>query len=84
MQNPKTLMQVGVVGTVLAALCCFTPILAILLGVVGLSAVTGYLDYVLLPALVAFIGLTLYAVRRKRNADACRAQTGTGEGKCSK
>ena len=79
MQDPKTLMRVGVIGTVLAALCCFTPILVILFGVVGLSALTGYLDYVLLPALAAFIGLTIYAVRRKRDADACRAPTETGE-----
>ena len=40
MQNPKTLMKVGVVGTVAAALCCFTPILLILLAVVGLSALS--------------------------------------------
>lgn len=79
MQDPTTLMRVSVVGTVLVALCCFTPILVILLGVVGWSALTGYLDYVLLPALAAFIGLTLYAVRRKRNADACCATTGMGE-----
>lgn len=71
MQNPKTLMRVGVVGAVLVALCCFTPILVILLGVVGLSALTGYLDYVLMPALIVFIGLTIYAVRRKHHADAC-------------
>ena len=79
MQNPKTLIRVGVVGTVLVALCCFTPTLVILLAAVGLSALTGYLDYVLLPALAAFIGLTIYAVRRKRNADAYCAPTGTGE-----
>ncbi|MEO8600510.1 MAG: mercury resistance system transport protein MerF [bacterium] len=79
MKDPKTLMQVGVIGTVLLALCCFTPILVILLGVVGWSALTGYLDYVLLPALLAFIGLSIYAVRRKRHADACCAGTGTGE-----
>ena len=53
------------------ALCCFTPVLVILLGVVGLSALTGYLDYVLLPALAIFIGLTIYAIQRKRQADAC-------------
>ncbi|KRP77178.1 MULTISPECIES: mercury resistance system transport protein MerF [Pseudomonas] len=76
MQNPKTLMRVGVVGAVLVALCCFTPILVILLGVVGLSALTGYLDYVLMPALLVFIGLTIYAVRRKRKADACCPPTG--------
>ncbi|MEC4879707.1 mercury resistance system transport protein MerF, partial [Pseudomonas sp. NC26] len=40
-------------------------------GVVGLSALTGYLDYVLLPALAIFIGLTIYAIQRKRQADAC-------------
>lgn len=77
-KDPKTLIKVGAVGTVLVALCCFTPILVILLGVVGLSALTGYLDVVLLPALAAFIGLTIYAVVRKRHADACRAPAATG------
>lgn len=67
--NDRTLLGVGVVGAAFAALCCFTPVLVVLAGVVGLSAITGYLDYVLLPALVFFIGLTVYAVRR-RNASA--------------
>jgi hypothetical protein len=71
MKDPKTLLRVGVIGTALVALCCFTPVLFILLGVVGLSALTGYLDYVLLPALAIFIGLTIYAIQRKRQADAC-------------
>lgn len=60
-------MQLGIVGVVIAALCCFTPVLVLLLGVVGLSAVTGYLDYVLLPALIFFILLTAYALWRKRS-----------------
>ncbi len=71
MKDPKTLLRVSIIGTVLVALCCFTPVLVILLGVVGLSALTGYLDYVLLPALAIFIGLTIYAIQRKRQADAC-------------
>ena len=71
MKDPKTLLRVSVIGTVFVALCCFTPVLVILLGVVGLSALTGYLDYVLLPALAIFIGLTIYAIQRKRQADAC-------------
>ena len=79
LQDPKTLVRVGIVGTVLVALCCFTPILVVGLAVVGLSALTGYLDVVLLPALAVFIGLTLYAVWRKRKADACCAPTGAGE-----
>lgn len=72
MRDFKTWLRVGVIGTVVVALCCFTPVLLILLGVVGLSALAGYLDVVLLPALALFIGLTGYAVWRKRQADACR------------
>ncbi len=78
MKDPKTLLRVSIIGTVLVALCCFTPVLFILLGVVGLSALTGYLDYVLLPALAFFIGLTIYAIQRKRQADACCTPTFDG------
>jgi purine-cytosine permease-like protein len=66
MKNPNTLLRVSVIGTVIVALCCFTPILVILLGVVGLSAITSYLDFVLLPALAIFFGLTVYALWRKK------------------
>lgn len=75
MANPNTLVRASIIGTVLVALCCFTPILVLLLGVVGLSALTSYLDYVLLPALVVFVGLTIYAVRRKQKMDACCTPT---------
>lgn len=40
--------------------------LVVLLGVAGLSAVLGWTDYVLLPALVFFIALTVYAVWRRQ------------------
>ncbi|MDZ4144861.1 MAG: mercury resistance system transport protein MerF [Burkholderiales bacterium] len=66
----STLLGIGIGGTVLAALCCFTPILLILLGVVGWGALTGYLDFVLLPTLLVFIGITVYALKK-------RGQTGT-------
>jgi len=59
-------LKVGIFGTLFAALCCFTPFLVVLFGVVGLSAVVGYLDYVLFPALGIFIALTIYALWRKR------------------
>ncbi len=64
--NEKSLLKVGVIGTVIAALCCFTPVLVVLFGLVGLSAVVGYLDVVLLPALGVFVLITLYALWRKR------------------
>lgn len=56
-------------GTVLVALCCFTPILVILLGAIGLSAFIPYLDWVLLPALVMMIVLSIVSYRRWRNSN---------------
>ncbi|MEL6782720.1 MAG: mercury resistance system transport protein MerF [Pseudomonadota bacterium] len=58
----RRLLRIGVVGSVVAAICCFTPVLAVLLGAVGLSAMVGYLDVVLLPALAIFFGLSGYAL----------------------
>lgn len=57
-----SLLKVGIVGTVIAVICCFTPVLVILLGAVGLSSLIGILDYVLLPALGIFIAITGYAL----------------------
>lgn len=65
--NNRNLLVGGVVGSVIAALCCFTPVLIVLLGAVGLSALVGYLDYVLLPALIIFVLITLYALWRRKN-----------------
>ncbi len=59
------LLKVGIVGTLLAALCCFTPLLVILLGALGLAAWVGYLDAILLPALILFLGLAVYAWLKK-------------------
>ena len=58
------LLQVGVVGSAVAALCCFTPILVWLLAALGLSAYGGYLDLSLLPALLVFLAITGYAIWR--------------------
>ena len=66
MPKDSTLLKLGIGGTIVAALCCFTPILLMLLGIAGLGVLTGYLDYVLMPALVIFIGITIYAVRKRR------------------
>ena len=64
--DDRSLLRIGIVGAVIAALCCFTPLLVALVAAVGLSAVVGYLDYVLLPALVVFVGITIYALLRRR------------------
>jgi mercuric ion transport protein len=64
--NDKQIITTGIIGTVILALCCFTPVLVVLLAVVGFSAIVGYLDYVLLPALAFFVILTFYAVWRRQ------------------
>lgn len=64
----NTLLKTGIVGTVIAALCCFTPILVVLFGAVGLSALVGYLDLVLLPALAIFVVITIYALWKKKQS----------------
>jgi mercuric ion transport protein len=66
--EPRSLLRVGITGTVIAAICCFTPVLVVLFGVVGLSAAVGWLDYVLLPALAVFVGITLYAMMKVSKA----------------
>lgn len=67
MKRPS-LLKTGIVGTVIVALCCFTPVLVLLFAAVGLSAWLGYLDYVLFPALALFIGLTIYALFRRNTS----------------
>ena len=68
MPDRTSLLRFGLIGTVIVALCCFTPVLVILLGAVGLSALLGWLDYVLLPALAVFIGITFFALWRRHAA----------------
>ncbi|MDP5276472.1 mercury resistance system transport protein MerF [Chengkuizengella axinellae] len=57
--------KIGVIGTIVTLICCATPILVITLGLAGLSAVTGYLDYVLIPLLFVFIALMIFNSKKK-------------------
>ncbi|WP_322867666.1 mercury resistance system transport protein MerF [Aquicoccus sp. G2-2] len=60
------LLAIGLGGTLLAILCCFTPVLPIVLTALGLTALLGvvYNDAVLLPILAGFLILTGYALWR--------------------
>ena len=64
--DDRTLLTTGIAGAVVAALCCATPVFVIVLGAVGFSAWVGLVGYVLIPALVVCIGLTIYALKRHR------------------
>ncbi len=67
--DDRKLLGVGLVGALVTALCCFTPVLVVLLTAVGLSAVIGWLDTVLLPALAIFVALAVCALIRQRRAN---------------
>jgi mercuric ion transport protein len=70
--NDSILIKTGIVGAVVAAVCCATPVLVIALGTVGLSALTGYLDYVLFPALAICLGMIGYGLYlRRQGTTAC-------------
>jgi len=67
------LIGIGAAGAVLSMLCCATPVLAVLLGALGLTAVVAKLDYVLIPVFVASIALVIFALVRRRRS--CAAKT---------
>ncbi|HVB18569.1 MAG TPA: mercury resistance system transport protein MerF [Stellaceae bacterium] len=69
--SDRSLIATGAIGAALAAICCATPLLAVVLGGVGLTAWLTSADYVVIPALllgVALIGLGIY---RRHVAAAC-------------
>jgi len=67
--NDKKLLGIGIGGALVAAVCCFTPLLVITLTSVGLAAWagSGWLDFILLGSLCFFLLIAGYAlVRRMR------------------
>lgn len=58
--------KTGLWGSIVAAICCFTPVLVVALGFVGLAAITPYLDYVLFPLLGLFLILAFYGWSKRR------------------
>lgn len=75
------LIGTGAVGTALTALCCFTPVLVLSLGALGLSAWLAAADFVLFPLLVlclAVAGVGLWHLKRQRTAAAAAACCAAG------
>ena len=71
MQADRTLITTGSIGAVVAAICCTTPLLAVVFGALGLTAWLAKADYVLIPALLACLGVAgigLYLRRSKVQA----------------
>ncbi len=70
----RKLLSLGPGGSLIAVLCCFTAILVWTLGALGLAAWAAALDYVLPPALLLFVGLTVHALLRKSRTAAADAR----------
>ena len=62
----RTLITTGVVGGLIAADCCATPVLAILFGAVGLTAWLANADLVVIPAFLLCVGLVAFGLYRKQ------------------
>ena len=56
------LLKTGIAGSLIAALCCFTPVLVILFTGAGLAGLIGGIDYVVFPVMFASLGLVAYAL----------------------
>ncbi len=63
-ENPKNskMLKGGIVGSLVAAVCCFTPLLVIAFTGAGLAGLVGGLDYVLFPMLFGSLGVVAYAL----------------------
>lgn len=60
--NEEKRLRRGLIGSAVAALCCFTPILVVVVAGVGLSAIVGWLDYALFPLLFISLGVVAHAL----------------------
>ncbi len=76
--NDRSLITTGAIGAALAAICCATPLLAVVLGGIGLSAWLAKADYVVIPVLVLGAGLLALGLYRRQVAATCRDASATG------
>lgn len=67
--NDKKLLKIGVLGALFVCLLCFTPIVVIVFGFLGLSAWAAYTDVVLLPLFAGIALVALFLRLRKKKHD---------------
>ena len=68
----RSLITTGAIGAVLAAICCATPLLAVVLGGIGLTAWLAKADYVVMPVLFLGVALLSLGLYRGHTAATCR------------
>ena len=67
-KSDTSILKIGVAGSIITAICCFTPLLVLIFGVVGLSSLIGLLDPILLPALGLFLLMVGYGLWKRYRA----------------
>ena len=72
----RALIGAGTAGVVLAAICCAAPLLAAALPLAGFAAWMAGTGLVVLPLVVAGLGLLAWALRHRRTrATGCETKT---------
>ena len=62
----RALITTGIVGGIIAAICCTTPVLATLFAAVGVTAWLAKADLVVIPAFLLCVGLVAFGLYRKQ------------------
>ena len=70
----RFLIATGGVAAFLALICCATPLLAVVLGAIGLTAWIAKADYVVLPVLILGVALAGFGLYRRQFGTACAAK----------
>jgi mercuric ion transport protein len=67
----RFLITTRAIGAGLAAICCATPLLAVVLGGIGLTAWLAKADYVVMPVLFLGVVLVGFGLYRRHTAATC-------------
>jgi mercuric ion transport protein len=78
--NDRSLIATGGIGAALAIICCATPLLAIVLGGIGLTAWLASADYVVIAVLLLGVGLIGLGFYRRHMAATCCDTSGEKQG----
>jgi mercuric ion transport protein len=63
----KTMLRIGLAGTLVTAICCFTPALVVTLTALGLASAIAGVDAFLIPLLGLFTAFTFWAYTRRND-----------------
>lgn len=66
--NHAKLLKTGIIGSIVMMIFCFTPVLVLLFGALGLGAYVSGLDFGLLPLLgISFCLIVFALIKRQMN-----------------